>query len=625
MKVFLLNIIKFGIILALFTPFIFSQSFYFPYVGPKGLYFMGLAEIVFFTWLILAIKFPQYRPRSNPLTVAFSVFLLILALSSLLGVNLSLSFWSKFERMSGVLMWLHIFAFYLAVSSVLEIKDWKKIFHASIGLAAIMAIIAFFQHDPKTRGGGLIGNDSFLGTYLLFNLFIALWLLFGSRVGKELKIKNACYSAVCFSIMAWSLISSNANAAKISFLGGLALLVLLSLSFARKKFLKTNAIIVFALLFLMSFFVLFSSTAKNKVYDLMVKKFGETTIYSRLVVWDLSKKAFLEKPLLGWGPENFEVPFAKYYDPCFGDNIGKCGTDLWFDRAHNVVFDNLVAAGLFGLLSYLSIFFAALYLVWKKFFEEKTSLAAPIIFTSLFAAYFFQNLTVFDMPNSYLMLALCFGFISFLESNPKKEKEKPVCINSFFDWAIVFIFIISFFNFVVGPYKTDKFVVSAASSPLGSVQRLTYYQKTFEASPMGKFQIRLFFAQNFLNALKDEKTNISEEESQKEFQYLAQELEKSIRVSPFDFKSHLVLGQLYNNWVLFDLSKTEDAQRVLEKAVELSPTNQQAYWNLAQTRIYQQRYDEAISLAQKAFDLDTDYSQSLQILEEIKKIKVEAE
>ncbi|PIZ89635.1 MAG: hypothetical protein COX89_00520, partial [Candidatus Nealsonbacteria bacterium CG_4_10_14_0_2_um_filter_37_10] len=58
-----LNIIRWGIYLALFTPLIMSAKFFFPFVGPKSLYFMGLVEIIFFAWLILIIYSPQYRPR----------------------------------------------------------------------------------------------------------------------------------------------------------------------------------------------------------------------------------------------------------------------------------------------------------------------------------------------------------------------------------------------------------------------------------------------------------------------------------------------------------------------------------------------------------------------------------
>ena len=74
----LLFIIKGGIFLSLFTPLLVSSSFYFPFVGPKSLYFMGLAEIVFFSWLLLIIVNKKYRPAlKNPITLTLFGFLFI--------------------------------------------------------------------------------------------------------------------------------------------------------------------------------------------------------------------------------------------------------------------------------------------------------------------------------------------------------------------------------------------------------------------------------------------------------------------------------------------------------------------------------------------------------------------
>ena len=125
MKKFLIKIIKIGLFLALFTPFVFYKNFYFPYVGPKSLYFLGVAEIVFFAWIVLAKKYPEYRPRFKGMTLFLFLFLAVMSLSALFGVNPSLSFWSKFERMTGVLMWLHLFVFYLVASSVMRKKDLR--------------------------------------------------------------------------------------------------------------------------------------------------------------------------------------------------------------------------------------------------------------------------------------------------------------------------------------------------------------------------------------------------------------------------------------------------------------------------------------------------------------------
>jgi len=206
-----------GTCLALFTPLIMKGDFFFPFVSPKSLYFMGFVQIIFFTWLFLIFYFPQYRPRKNPLLIALILLLIVSALSSLFGENLSNSFWSKPERMTGLLMWFHLLAFFLVVSTVFRKQDWIKIFSISIFVGVILSFITFVSDNPVMRGGATLGNDSFLGTYLIFVLFLALYLIFTSR--REIKI----YSGICFLIIFLGLFLSGARAAQLAFLGGLIL------------------------------------------------------------------------------------------------------------------------------------------------------------------------------------------------------------------------------------------------------------------------------------------------------------------------------------------------------------------------------------------------------------------
>ena len=69
----------------------------------------------------------------------------------------------------------------------------------------------------------------------------------------------------------------------------------------------------------------------------------------------------------------------------------------WFDRSHNVFFDWLIAAGIFGIVAYLALFFVPIYVMWLAR-ESKNNF--PIIekslWTGFLSAYFIFNLFVFD-------------------------------------------------------------------------------------------------------------------------------------------------------------------------------------------------------------------------------------
>ena len=165
---FLFNIIRFGTYLIFLTPLILATRFYFPFVGPKSLYFMGLCQVIFFVWLYLAINYKRYRPKINPILLAFVLFLIVLILSSVLGVDFSRSFWSKYERMTGLLMWLHLFGFFLVISSTFKKYDWEKVFIVSILVSILISSgilltkIGIKVLEFSDRGGFTLGNTSFL-------------------------------------------------------------------------------------------------------------------------------------------------------------------------------------------------------------------------------------------------------------------------------------------------------------------------------------------------------------------------------------------------------------------------------------------------------------------------------
>jgi O-antigen ligase len=621
-----LTIIRWGTYLVLFTPLIFNAKFFFPFVGPKSLYFMGLAEIIFAAWLILIIYSPQFRPRLNILTLALIIFMAILILSTLLGTDISRSFWSKPERMTGTLMWFHLLAFFLAISSVFKrSQDWVKIFSVSVFVAILVGLLSLFPKlgsdvlAQSSRGGATIGNSSFMGVYLLFNIFLAIWLLIRSKIG--LKI----YSTFALIIIISALFLSGARAATLAFGGGLVFLFFLYLVFTPPKpFLKFLGI-----------FFLISSIIATIIFTILIFQpeslsrtlFEKAISTDRRIVWKTAWQGFQERPLLGWGPENFDFVFTKYYNPCLG--TPRCGSDIWFDKAHNIIFDTLVTTGILGFLSYLGIFLSAFYILWRKYFQKVINFWTVSIFSVILISYTVQNLTVFDMINSYLMFLLVLGMIgsfsspsAHLSSHLQSKWPPPK-----FLWLIVVLVLISFglsfSKFVIKPFQTDYYVIRAISQKPASEERLFFYKKALETSPLGKYQIRDFFGQRTLEiveSLREQGKEVPLTELKSELDFVSNELEKSVKEAPWEFRSLLRLGQVYNVYALIDSSKLLPAEEILKRAIELSPTNQQGYWALAQTKIYQGDFQAALSLAEKAVELEPRMSRSHLIVVQIAKI-----
>ena len=622
---FSLKIIRFGVYFALFSPLIVNANFYFPFVGPKSLYFMGICQIIFFAWLFLIINQRKYRPRLNSILIALTLFLIVLTITSILGVDFSRSFWSKPERMTGLLMWLHLFAFFLVVSSVFQsFSDWEKIFIVSVSVATLISILALFEVGGikifrlSGRGGATLGNTSFLGTYLLFNAFFALWLFFQKRTKK---ISFLFLTSLALMILA--IYFQGARAAFLSFFGGATLLFLFWLSFQPK--IPKLRIFGKTLLFIFAISVLILLTLIFIPGNFVHQKFIEVTRRARFINWEMAQKAFLERPILGWGLENYTIVFPKFFNPCFF--LPECGGEIWFDRSHNIIFDTLVTSGIIGLISYLALFVSFFYILGKSYFKEKTiSFWTFGIFSTLVISYFVQNLTVFDMPTSLMLFLLVLGFGAFLK-NLKREEilEKRIPSKRYYlKIFLILIFAFTFFEFVFQPARADYLVIKALKAD-NSQKRVALYEKTLKTSALGKYQIREFFAQQSQEILQKGGKKIPRGDVEKELNFLIAQLEKTKKESPLDFRTVLRLGHLYNLYSLLDSQKLSLAEKALKEAIELSPKNQQGYWALAQTKIYQKDFKEAIKLTEEAINLEPKLFQSHEIAIKIAKFSGDLE
>ena len=633
LKMFILG----GAILAMFAPLLVASQCFFPFVGGKSIYFMAFCEVMFFAWLALISFNKQYWPKKSLVLVVLALFIAAITISTFGGADPSRSFWSKHERMTGLLMWLHLFGFFLVTSSVFKVKDWLLVFVASNLAAVIVVFDALFSTNAASKGAGTLGNDSFLGTYLLFNLFIALYLFFfkfkdRSRVPgffpKALKI----FSIAVFSILLFCLLfegsqfwnnfmagkaalvslpellkditAGGARAAKYSFLGGMALIGIAYLIFEKRKALRATGVslLVASLTSLVYFGLHFGSA----IYEMFS---------TRIFIWQIAWQSFLAKPWFGWGPENFELAFPLHFDPRLF--LPEYGGEVWFDRAHNIVADNLVTFGVVGSLLYFAIFAAIFWVLWKLYFSKKVNFFTAAIPSVALIAYFIQALTVFDMVSSLMMFFVIISFTASLEreeaGSAADNAENHYVQNSKYPFIIAIVlvfFLFSFFNFIVKPLKNGYLTVQAVNTEDSST-RIEAYQQALAISPVGRYQEVEFFAEWFSNfSLSSSAVTMPAEQMKKEFTVVAGMMEEAIKESPLDFRLYLKLGQFYNSWARIDISQADNAQNILEKAMKLGPNNQQVYWALAQTKLIQGKPDEAVALGDLAIKLEPRFKNS---------------
>lgn len=656
-----LFIVRIGTYLVMFVPLFVDTKFFFPFVAPKTLLFRIIIEIILAAYLFLVLVNRTYRPKINPLTLVVTLFLAVFILTSFTGVNLGRSFWSTNERMTGIFTMFHLYAFFIIlVNCFKKREDWEKILGVSVVVGTLLSFYILRGNEISTRGGGTIGNTSFMAAYLLFDIFFAIILLFsnlfkkgyhsvwqtwagasyafiiGSAVMAKLffSIPNKFFWVISFLIVAvtaliilftkkvsplfwqlfaglslipmfWVLFTSSAQGATISFLIGLFLLCLGYLFFSRNKIFKRASVGIVL-------FLIISGVILVIWQPLFVKDTVNATLTNmepRFAVWESGWKGFLEKPILGWGPENFNVVFLKYFNPCL---FSRCGGEVWFDRSHNIVFDTLSNSGLVGLLSYLAVFGVAIIGLFKIIPKiiERRNILVPLGLIVLLSVYFFQNLLVFDMINTYLVFFLTLAFIAFIISNRKEEVEiKRESVNPFFGFLILLITVAFIWLGNIQPAVANRYLIQTLTSQ--SLDETTkYFQKSLNSSWMNKYEPREQFTQRIIRATYQQPEDKSA--FLEAFNLSADEMEKSVAENSLDFRPYLFLAQLYTNYYRLtgDVGKIERAEELLVKGISLSSTNQQGYWNLAETKIAQRKTEEAIPLLQQAIDLEPDFSRS---------------
>jgi len=460
----LLKISKFFIYLAVFAPIIVLPSTLFPFIGGKDYFFRICIELSL-AFLILYWAFEAQKGEildrfkkivKNPLFIAVSIFALMFLLASIFAYDPKAAFWSNYERGEGGFQMIHYYLFFVLLAFHLQSwKSWKT--GMQLFLTAAVMVIGYgilanilgpnsgFIGDPNgwhARFQASLGNPDYVGIYLVFPIFFALFLLF-SKHEKITVQKIIIYG----SLIIFYLIFFIAAETRSTFFGlGAAIAVfLLALALTVKK-IRTPIITTLIILIILTGTLIYyhnSSFVKNLPGGRFFDISGFSSISHRFWAWKIAFQAFLERPIFGWGPENFSAAFDKYFNPAYFNPQIPGGGETWFDRAHSVIFDYLAETGILGLLSYLGIFLAfywEFFKTWlknnkeniqikkpsKQITDKKSNLKETIYWLLIFVlpiAYFVNQLALFDVLPIILSWFFFLAFAVY-QFNAKYQNEQ---------------------------------------------------------------------------------------------------------------------------------------------------------------------------------------------------------
>jgi O-antigen ligase/Tfp pilus assembly protein PilF len=589
--------------LIVFGPPIFP-SFFFPFITGKGFLFRILVEVALVGWVIIALGNKRYRPQFSWTLVLYAAFAVWMLIADLFGVNPHKAIWSNYERMDGFVTLAHVFAFFAVTSSMFSVdRMWRKWWLTFLTAAGLVCLYGLLQvngglaiHQGNTRVDATLGNAAYLAAYLLFAIAVSLWQAIESKGWMR-------YSLYALTVLEVGILFATATRGAIIGLAGAAVLgAFLWLIESGKQGRKGAAIALVSFLVLIGGFFMLkdSSFIKNDQVLGRIASISLADGSTRFTLWGVALKGFMERPIAGWGQEGFNYVFNSHYVPSM------YAQEQWFDRAHDVFLDWLLAGGLPALLLFLSLLLSAIYILYKG----GASRAERIMLTCALAAYSFQALFVFDNLMTYVPLAALLASAHAVRMRPFKKLEAlpevPEANIGTVAVPIASVAFIAIFWVVNVPGMTAASDLISAITPRANAKTtLELFKKTIGDGSFATQEIReqlLTTASAIVAA-----PAVSNEDKAAIAEYAVSQMGLEIAKTPNDARLHLELAVAFRNF-----GDYPDAMKEFQRAAELSPNKQSILIEIGATAWQANDFAAAEKMFTTAYDLDHSYDLAAQ-------------
>lgn len=621
-----------------------TAGMYFPFISGKNIVFRVLVEIAFAGWAILALRDAAYRInfKKSPLMIACTAFIAILLVADIFGVDSSKSLWSNYERMEGFVGLFHMYLYFFVLTAMLHtLKDWQKMFKFFIGADLLVLIYAYGQllgakgyifaeklptmaawfsarfpiHQSENRLDATIGNSAYFAIFCLMISFICALLWSQNTSGK----RNWAYP----TIIALNLVALFYSGTRGTMIG-LVVGVLFSLAIigwhekgnARKVLMGALVAVIIGVALLFTFknsTFIKSTPTLNRLASISIT---DLTTMSRLSIWKISYEAFLEKPILGYGQDNFSYIYARKFIPEKMWNL-----EPWYDRSHDVFFDWLVAAGILGLLAYLSLYGVALWLMWVK--PHDMPLRERAILTGAFAGYFVHNIFVFDNLTSYILFFALLAYIVMRTKGNSVVHSKAVVseeqLNMIWAPAVLILLVIVQYYVNYRPFLVNTTLIRAMSvanlaqtMPLANAVKISEdsFTKAINMNTLGSEEAREQFLQM---GVRLSQINIPAETPAADKQAVVEAINSFITAVRADIATSLpthkedvrmlsIYGMFYNG-----IGDAVSAEQVITLAHTIAPKKQLISFDLIRAYLMEKKYKEAFVLARETYQLQPAY------------------
>ncbi|MFA5299153.1 MAG: O-antigen ligase family protein [Lutibacter sp.] len=572
------------------------------------------------------VSLPKWKISNYLPFLTLSAFILLVAISTIFSQDPRFSFFSSPARAGGSLNMLFYFIFAMILAIFVKNKSWDKLWKINFivaTLASLLAIIQSFNIFKNTfvsyEGGGVpsfLGNSTFLAIYIFFMI---IWssILF---IQKKEKKQKMIYGGL-FLLFALTIFLTGSRATYLA--------ILISFSFIfffypiKIKKIKTlkiiaGSILISAVITILIFNSFPQLSEKNEIFSrlsnrLSIERVAKDLFGTRFAVWKIAIQTIKDRPLLGWGPENFYIGFEKYYEPTIS-NMQK----LWWDKPHNIFLDIATNFGLIALFFYIS-FYITLFRGLQKLKSVKKNITdnTETLQVHGLQAIFIGYLTIlffnFDSFPTYIINFFFIGYSFYLLSSEKetveiKNRQKIINNKNKKFLAIIFIFILSLFLFFwnIKPFYINRKIESAIN--LSNTKNCNEAVTIIEEVNKNPDILEVYNALIYSDTIKKCST------TEKEVEYAnngLKYLKKASTIQPTWSRTWLFMGGLTDVLAAREENKEnknqllEEAKKYLNKALKLSPKRQEIIIEMEKNSLIAEDYRAMQKIANDCINIDS--------------------
>lgn len=410
-------------------------------------YYFGLMRITGITGIVfgvynIIVKIKKSNNKKETIKELLPIFLFVLymiwtLISCFYSPDKNLAFEGTAYRKEGYFMYL-IYAGYFLCAFLIDSKILKKVLLNIFVIVTIFLICVSFLSENNTQFNAIfINNTVDHSVFAQFNhygyfLMMTLMCCFGLFVTEKNKILKVVY-ALEYTVLGFALIYNNTFGC---YLATIIILVLYAIYSIMKKKNRIEVLIGIIIFIILS--CITTSEGENLAYKnlssftndikVILSKFININVEeneeleeeleeefekagtSRMKLWKYGIQFFIERPILGYGPENLRM---KYLD-----------VSIKQDRPHNLLIQLATTSGLPGLILYATavgiIVFKGIKALIKT--NDEGQIFLIVVITYLISA-MFGNSMYYTSPYFFIFLGMLLNWnLSVKVDKNKKQK-----------------------------------------------------------------------------------------------------------------------------------------------------------------------------------------------------------